>query len=223
MSIAHNRLFLAATGAVVSLVLAVGPVVFIRHGLLHFTDHWQEVAFYVTFVIGGAAGGAMGFNLSTGVREIPRQRRLVWGTVICFLLYMSCTALCEKINFGTIDTGWWRTAGLVIFLAGVILREWAIARLGRLHSGFVAIQPEHKLVRNGLYRIIRHPSYLGALVTLVGMPMVFGTWFPLLAIPGAFVAVRWRIEDEESLLAEEFGGEFQEYKKGTWRMIPYLY
>lgn len=218
-----NRLVLALVGALLSVFFVLAPVVLVRRGFLHIGDHWQEVCFYILCIAGGGISAALGFSLRSGPQEIKRQRAVVWGSGIFFFLYLSCAVLCQKIHFGALDREWWRTLGVVLFVIGAALRLWAIAALGSLHSGFVTIQAGHQLIRSGPYRWLRHPSYLGGLIATVAIPPIFGSWFPLLAIPGALVALKWRIEDEEKLLSETFALEFEDYKKGTWRLIPFIY
>jgi protein-S-isoprenylcysteine O-methyltransferase len=71
---------------------------------------------------------------------------------------------------GFTDTGHVRTGdlfiwfgGLVLMLAGIALRWRAITTLGRYLTGTVRILKEHRLIRCGLYRYVRHPAYTGAL------------------------------------------------------------
>lgn len=185
--------------------------------------HWQQTFFFYVAVVGGFTSGFSGFTLCAGERDLARQRIVVTGGAAFVFLYVACTALCARLNLGLAESEAFRGAGVIVIVAGSVLRIWAIATLGRLHSALVAIQPEHKLVRHGPYRYIRHPSYLGLTVFLAGIPMVFAAWFPLLAIPGCIVALRWRIMDEEAFLISEFGHEYESYKKGTWCMIPFIY
>lgn len=218
-----DRIILASSGAASGFILSLAPVLLIRKNVHLLAANWQELAFYLLVTAAGASGGAAGFNLRAGAVEIKSQRAIVWLTVIFYVLYVACATLCPKIHFGDLNLPWWRTMGLIITSLGAMIRVWAIATLGTLHSGFVTIQEKHSLIRTGLYKHLRHPSYLGGLIFLAGVPMVFGSWFPLLALPGAYILVRWRIEDEERLLAEQFGAEFDEYKSQTWRLIPHVY
>lgn len=218
-----SNFVLSLAGALTGLILTVAPVLLMRRGLSHFWDHWQEIALYASCLAGGAIAGATGFNLTAGDVEVKRQRAMVWGSCVVYVLYIACAVLCRRIHFGALDTWWWRLSGLLLFWLGSGIRLWAVATLGRFHSGFVTIQPEHTLIRSGLYKWLRHPSYLGALIALAGIPMIFASWFPLLAMPGFIVCIRWRINDEEKMLAEQFPEEFETYKRETWRMIPHVY
>ena len=90
-------------------------------------------------------------------------------------------------------------------------------------SGLVAIQKDHALVTDGLYRVIRNPSYLGLMVMLAGWALAFRSLLGL-ALAAAFVPpLIARIHSEEALLGKHFGAEYDAYRARTWRLIPYVY
>lgn len=72
--------------------------------------------------------------------------------------------------------GWWSLAGGVLFVAGQALRYHAITTLGRRWNTRVFVLPHAPLVRSGLYRFVPHPNYLGVVLELAGLPLVFGAW-----------------------------------------------
>jgi len=112
---------------------------------------------------------------------------------------------------------------LVLFLVGGWLRVWPTFILGERFSPFVAIQPGHELVTDGLYRTIRHPSYLGGLVAVAGWVLIFRSALGLLLLaPGVAITVR-RINAEEALLESEFGAQYAAYRQRTWRLLPFVY
>jgi protein-S-isoprenylcysteine O-methyltransferase Ste14 len=78
-------------------------------------------------------------------------------------------------------------------------------------------------VTDGLYGVIRHPSYLGLLATAVGWSLAFrsGVGFVVSALIALVLVAR--MDAEERLLAETFGAEYQAYRARTWRLVPYLY
>jgi len=61
-----------------------------------------------------------------------------------------------------------RWLGVLLLCAGGALRIWPVFVLGPRFSGLVAIQPEHKLVIQGVYGVVRNPSYLGLLINALG-------------------------------------------------------
>ena len=223
MSGQTNRLLTGLTAALISAVLVIAPVALVFGGLTQTLGQWQKVGFYLLSIIGGGVSGALGFQLSPGEKELTRQRVVVWAGFVFVFLYVASAALCEHIKVSIISWGLWSTLGFILFSLGLGLRIWAIAILGPFHSAFVARQPGHTIVTRGPYRWLRHPSYLGLIIALIGIPMIFGTWFSLMAIPGVIVAIKWRLKDEEAFLVSEFGEEYENYKKTTWRLFPKLY
>lgn len=114
--------------------------------------------------------------------------------------------------------------GLVLILAGIVLRWSAIATLGRYFTGKVQILNEHRLIRSGLYGYIRHPAYTGALVGYLGLGLSFANWISLILIfcPVLFAAL-WRIRVEEEVLRQAFGNEYADYSDKTKRLFPGIY
>jgi protein-S-isoprenylcysteine O-methyltransferase Ste14 len=95
--------------------------------------------------------------------------------------------------------------------------------LGRCFSGLVAIQPDHKLVTSGIYGVIRNPSYLGLLVTVIGWGLAFRSLVGVLITAVLLPPLVARINAEEALLSSQFGAEFEVYRARTSRLIPGLY
>ena len=116
-----------------------------------------------------------------------------------------------------------RWLGFLLYSAGGVLRLAPVFVLGRRFSGLVAIQPEHRLVTNGLYGIIRHPSYLGLFVSVLGWGLAFRSGVGVLIAVLMLVVLLARIKAEERLLSENFGAEYDAYRARTWRLIPYVY
>jgi len=106
---------------------------------------------------------------------------------------------------------------------GGTLRIWPIFVLGRSFSGLVAIQPGHELVTHGPYRYVRHPSYLGMMLGFVGWALVFRSSVGLVAAVLGLRLLFERIESEEALLASHFGDAYADYRRRSWRLVPWLY
>jgi protein-S-isoprenylcysteine O-methyltransferase Ste14 len=112
---------------------------------------------------------------------------------------------------------------VVLLAVGGTLRLAPVYVLGRRFSGLVAIQPGHRLVTTGLYAKIRHPSYLGLLVTSLGWGLAFRSGVGVLLAVVTLVPLLARIRAEEALLLSEFGAEYEAYRARTARLIPRLY
>jgi protein-S-isoprenylcysteine O-methyltransferase Ste14 len=124
--------------------------------------------------------------------------------------------------------GWWplpggialRWSGVVLSAAGLVLRIVAMAQLGSRFSPFVAVQKEHALETRGVYRMLRHPGYLGSWLASLGAVLAFGTavTLPLAALFLFVLAARAR--REEGVLEKHFGDDYRGYRKRTIGMIP---
>ena len=113
--------------------------------------------------------------------------------------------------------------GIVVIILGIVVRQWSIAVLGRFFSGMVGVQEGQKVVDRGPYRLVRHPSYTGVLLTLVGVGLAFQSWAAVLVILLMFsLAYGYRMYVEEKVLTLELGDEYVEYSKRTKRLIPHL-
>ena len=115
-------------------------------------------------------------------------------------------------------------AGVVLFIAGLLLRWWAIITLGRFFTVDVTIEKDHELVERGPFRIVRHPSYTGVLLAFVGLALTLGNWAALLVIllpiGAAFIH---RMNVEENALAGALGSQYTDYMRRTKRLVPFVY
>lgn len=115
------------------------------------------------------------------------------------------------------------TAVTLIWL-GIFLRVWAVLTLGRHFRTSVRILDDHKLVTSGPYRVLRHPSYTGGLITVFGFGLGLGNWVSLAAaFAGIFISYSVRIFVEEKALREHFGEAFEAHSKRTWAVLPPLW
>ena len=116
------------------------------------------------------------------------------------------------------------SAGVVLFVAGLILRWWAIITLGRFFTVDVTIEKDHDLVERGPFRFVRHPSYTGVLLAFIGFGLSLCNWAALLVIlvPIGAAFIR-RMNVEEDALSRALGSRYAEYVKRTKRLVPFVY
>ena len=114
--------------------------------------------------------------------------------------------------------------GLALMGAGMAVRWAAIHTLGRYFTRSVAVFEDHRLVRGGLYRHMRHPSYTGYLLGDLGLGLALSNWLSTLVIMVPTAAtMAYRIRVEERALLESFGDEYLEYARSTKRLIPKVF
>ena len=114
--------------------------------------------------------------------------------------------------------------GLALMVAGLIFRAYAIRQLGRYFTPEVAIQPGQHVVDRGLYHFLRHPSYTGTFVTILGYGLALTNGLSLaIMLLLASLAYGFRMRVEEAALTEAFGDEYRAYMRRTKRLIPFIY
>jgi len=114
--------------------------------------------------------------------------------------------------------------GLGTFAAGVLLQAAAFRALYGLYTSRLGIQPGHKLVSEGAYRLVRHPGYLSNLMCLAGMGLSLSSLADLGLTLFVVPLIVRRIGGEEAMLAAEFGEEYERYRQQVpWRLIPYVF
>jgi len=114
--------------------------------------------------------------------------------------------------------------GVVMILIGGLIRIYARKQLNRFFSFEVVIQKDHKLIKKGLYKYVRHPMYLGMLFLFFGLAIALNSFYGVLALIVFFIpALLYRISAEEGLLMKEFGNQYLDYMEKTKKLIPKVY
>ncbi len=208
---------------VVNLAVYIGLAAWGWGGWASLMAHPARAAAVLVTVAASVVAPLADGNLSSGRREDTRNRWVLVPFLVIGLLTGWLPAYTDRVDFGTIDGDVTRYIGLALFVVGIVLRILPVFVLGRRFSGFVAIQEGHQLETHGVYGVIRHPSYLGLLLGLFGWSLVFrsipGLVLSLLLVPPLIA----RISSEEALLASEFGQQYEEYRRRTWRLVPFVY
>lgn len=114
--------------------------------------------------------------------------------------------------------------GIFLMTIGIILRIWSVVTLGKYFRTAVMVQEDHKVITHGPYKLIRHPSYTGALLTDFGFGMILGNWLSAVVLLAmTFIALRFRIIVEEKELHSSLRKDYKEYMKYTKKLIPFIY
>jgi protein-S-isoprenylcysteine O-methyltransferase Ste14 len=169
------------------------------------------------------AGLLSSANLSTGEREDRSNRWIIGALGVIGLLSAWLPAYTDRKEFWVLDGEAVRWLGVALYAGGGALRLWPVFVLGRRFSGLVAIQPGHTLVTDGIYRVIRNPSYLGLLILSLGWALAFRSGVGALLAALNIPPLVSRMRSEEALLRTQFGEEYEAYRGRTWRLLPGLY
>jgi protein-S-isoprenylcysteine O-methyltransferase len=160
-------------------------------------------------------GGGTGENLDRGSR--------VWVALLVAVGMIAALGL-AGLPVAHIS-GWWPLiAGLLLAFCGIAGRQWSVAALGSFFTTSVEVQADHRIVTRGPYSVLRHPSYAGELLTVLGLSLALGSWLScVVATLCALGGLARRIAVEERALAEHLGPEWAAFAQTRKRLIPMVW
>ncbi len=120
---------------------------------------------------------------------------------------------------------WFQFLNTILVVAVIIVSLWIMAAslraLGKQWSLQARVLENHKLVREGPYRFVRHPIYTGMLGMIVAGGLAWSHWSGFLAALLLFaIGTAIRVRSEERLLREQFGAAFDDYKRSVPAVVP---
>ena len=114
-------------------------------------------------------------------------------------------------------------AGLTLIVIGLAVLFVATGTLWRSYSSTLVIRQDHQLVTHGIYRFMRHPIYLGAIMVCIGMPVYASSLYGLVTMITLIPLFLFRIRIEERMLTNEYGSRYRTYQEATSKLIPFIY
>lgn len=114
--------------------------------------------------------------------------------------------------------------GLSMLTGGLAFRIWSIRTLGKFFTATVQRVEGHRVIKHGPYAIVRHPSYLGAYVAILGSAVLLEAYFSVvIGAVAIWLVYQYRIRFEEQLLVREFGEEYRQFMTDTPALIPAVF
>lgn len=229
-------------GAVLGLLIGAGisivPICGIRRSIEVVLSEPAQVIFFIEWlVVSAITGGALLPKLVLGdplLQSFPevvnkpkrlfKQLIMPISALVFLLLYFAACGLCQRMDMGVIHgdnliVQIFRYTGLLIASAGLGLQSYVLISSARANKNH---ESEGSYMRS-LPLKLRHPCFFATLVAMTGIPLSMGTWYPLFAIPGIFIVMKWIVIEQERVLVEKFGAEYVLFQSGTKRLIPNLY
>ena len=164
--------------------------------------------------------------------KVKKSFREDW-TVLPVILITSIGFIVTAIDFiflQNLKFQFFGLIGLALVIIGGYLRTKARLELKK-KAGFdnlvstsrLQIVEGQQLVKDGLYKHLRHPVYLGEILRNLGIVSIFSSGIGILFIMVGTIFLLFRIKTEEEMLVEAFGSDYEDYKRKTKRLIPYIY
>ena len=124
----------------------------------------------------------------------------------------------------------WIIVGVILFSTGTVVELMVRHELmenanfpGFNSTKLLQIVKDHRLITTGLFTYIRHPLYFGRIMLSFGWVLFFSSLLGAVLMMTGSLFLLVRIHIEEKMLFEEFGSDYRDYQKITWRLIPFIY
>jgi protein-S-isoprenylcysteine O-methyltransferase Ste14 len=218
-----------AFGGLFFLLLVMGSLLLVPAGTL---NYWQAWAFLAVF---GVSALAITLYL---MKKDPKllERRVHAGPTAEKKTSQKIIQTVASIGFAAIlvvsafDSRYaWTPLPLYVSLAGEALVAlgfliiFFVYRENTFASATIELAPEQKVISTGLYKLVRHPMYMGAFSLLAGMPLSLGSGWGLFVTALMMPALLWRIVDEEKFLAKNLPGYTEYQNTVRYRLVPFIW
>lgn len=188
-----------------------------------FPSLFEEVLFWVVFFGGWVAFVLISLKFSGHRLPIKKKGPEPILMIPLFFLFMFVI----PISVGYLRIGVFPSylfyPGLAMWIVGWAIWGCGVYSLGRFHAGYVRVISDHKVIRTGPYRYVRHPLYASEILGYTGLGLALQSWVALIVMlitASLFYSNRIRIE--ERFLAAELGDEYVQYMKQVKRIIPHI-
>jgi len=151
------------------------------------------------------------------LNEIAGLAKLLFSGLVVYIPVIFHFQVSSRLSSSTAQIIGLIVTGLGCFIC-ILAREY----LASSWSGKVVTQENHVLIKTGPYKFVRHPIYSGVLVMMLGTSFIVGNFMSFYWVLLCFFGLFQKSKAEEKLLAEKFGESYEQYKKETKMLIPYL-
>lgn len=148
----------------------------------------------------------------------PLQRIVISATVVLVIAALVVSALDHRFGWSSVPP-WAVAVGYVLVAVGLLLAQLVVVQNGYA-SANITVEEGQPLVSTGLYGVVRHPMYSGALVMMVGMPLALASLWGLGVVAAAVPVLALRIADEEKMLRDELAGYAEYATRVRSRLVP---
>jgi protein-S-isoprenylcysteine O-methyltransferase Ste14 len=207
-------------------LIAFGVILFGPAGTFHYWQAWAFISVFTaaslgpTIYLARANPAALQRRMHAGPRAETRaaQKVIITGSFLVLFAMVAFSALDHRMGWSSVPV-WVSVLGDALVAAGLGLAMLVIIQ-NSYAAATVTVEAGQKVASGGVYKLVRHPMYVGNVIMMVGMPLALGSYWGLLfVVPGVAVLV-FRILDEEKLLIQDLPG-YREYAQHVrYRLVP---
>jgi protein-S-isoprenylcysteine O-methyltransferase Ste14 len=195
-------------------------------------DYWQAWVFIAVFMVCTLVPSfylalhdpaALERRLHGGPTAETRlvQKVVISATIVSVLAVLIVSALDHRFGWSSVPVAI-VIVGDVLVAVGLVLAQ-AVVFQNSFAGASIRVEAEQQVVSTGLYGLVRHPMYFGALLMMFGTPLALGSYWGVLATIVSMPVLGVRIVDEEKLLRAELDGYDEYSQKVRYRLLPYVW
>lgn len=192
-------------------------------------DYWQAWLYLAVFVGCTVATGIYFMKRDPALVERrmkagpaaekePRQKLIVTLMMLAFLLLMIVSALDRRWHWSAVPV--WLVVLADIGIVASFLVFLAVMSQNSYAASTVRVEANQPVISTGLYGVVRHPMYAGALLTAVSIPLALGSYWSLLLVLVVVPLLAWRLLDEERVLRRDLPGYADYCNRVRYRLVP---
>ena len=208
---------------------AFGLMLFLPAGTFHYWQAWVFLAVFAFYTwipsvyLVRKNPAALERRMHAGPLAETRTLQQIVSTVvfICFPAMLVVSALDHRFGWSPVPTTV-TVVGDILVAVGLGVAMLVVAQNGYAAAN-ITVESGQTLVSTGLYGLVRHPMYSGSVIMMVGVPLALDSYWGLVFVIPALVALALRIRDEEEVLQQQLSG-YREYEQQVhYRLLPYVW
>ena len=217
-----SQLLASALGS----VAFFGVLLFLPAGTFDYWQAWLFIAVFLVATMGPTVHLAVRYpaafqrRLRSGPLAETRlaQKLINVGIIVAVMAVSVVSALDHRFGWSAVPV-WLVVAGNVLVAVGIVLAYVVIAQ-NNYAAATITVEAGQEVVSTGLYGIVRHPMYVGALIMTFGTPLALGSYWGLVVVVPAIAIFALRILDEERAMRDELDGYPEYLAKVRYRLVP---
>ena len=206
-----------------------GLLLFLPAGTFNYWQAWVFIAVFVVATAGPSIYWAVRrpevlrrrMNAGPIAETRPAQKIIVAAVYLWFTVLLVVSALDHRFGWSNVSTAA-NLIGDVLVAVGLGI-TLLVVQQNSYAAATITVEADQKLVSTGLYGLVRHPMYFGALIMFVGIPLALDSYWGLVFIIPGLIVLAFRILDEEKLLTQELAGYREYMQKVHYRLVPYAW
>jgi len=220
------KLLLQAVAASVFGLVYFGVLLFLPTGTFNYWQAWVFIAVFTATTAGPSIYWAVKrpeilrrrMNAGPLAEARPAQKIIVTGVYLLASATFVVSALDHRFGWSQVPT----TDVLIgdVLVAGGLGLAMLVVHQNSYAAATITVEAEQQLVSTGLYGLVRHPMYFGALIMMIGTPVALDSYWGLVVLIPSLVVLAFRILDEEKALTQELSGYVEYTQKVHHRLVP---